>query len=178
MARSFRRHATPATPEARIEAAAIQRARSRGMTNAQIADRFGINERTVRKIVSGETSGTRIFRERMPSANVKGASPNIFRADIRIGYDPDGKEVIRSVNVKIPDVQGPRGPRAPTFFDVLRLPDFQTVAKIERQKMQNQYGEKIAVTDTDDVALISLRNIVKRDPTKILHTIRGSYGVV
>lgn len=173
MAHSFRRRATPSTPEARIEAAAIQRARSRGMTNAQIADRFGINERTVRKIVSGETPGTRIFAARMPAGKVKGASPNIFRADIRIGYAPDGSEVIRSVNVKIPDVQGPKGPRAPTFFDVLRLPDMQTVAKIEREKMQNRYGEQVHDPDTGDVQIISLRNIVKRDPTKTLHTIRG-----
>lgn len=176
MARAFRRRSAPATPEARIEASAIQQARRRGMTNREIADRLGINERTVRKIVSGETPGTRIFHKRMPEPTNRPASPNIFRADVRIGYDAQGKEIVRSVNVKLPDVPGPSGPRAPTYFDVLRLPDMRNVAQIEAEKMRNRYGE--LVTQEDAEAFISsLRAIIRRDESKTLHTIRGSYGL-
>lgn len=176
MARAFRKRATPTTPEARIEAAAIQSARRRGMTNKEIAKRLGVNERTLRKIVAGETPGTRIYRQKVaqPTAD-RPASPNIFRADVRIGYDAEGNELIRSVNVKLPDVPGIRGRRAPTFFDVLRLPDLQSVAKVEAQKMRNRYGE--LVTQEDAEAFIeSLRPIYRRDPAKKLHTIRGNYA--
>lgn len=176
MARTpFRKRATPSSAEARIESAAIQGARRRGMTNREIAKRLGINERTVRKIVAGETSGRRIYRKRVTEIKERPATPNVFRADVRIGYDADGKEIIRSVNVKLPDVPGPKGKRAPTFFDTLRLPDLQSVAKQEAEKMRNRYGE--FVTREDAEAFIeSLRPIYRRDPAKTLHTIRGEYG--
>ncbi len=175
MARAFRKRSAARTPEARIEAAAIQAARRRGMTNKAIAERYGINERTVRKIVAGETSGTRIFHKRMPTVEGRAASPNIFRADVRIGYDAQGKDIIRSVNVKLPDVPGAKGMRAPNFFDVLRLPDMRSVAQTEAAKMRNRYGE--LVTQEDAEAFISsLRPIIRRDPEKTLHTIRGEYA--
>lgn len=179
MARAFRKRAAPATAEARTEAAAIQQARRRGMTNAEIGKRLGINERTVRKIVSGETPGTRIYRKRVTEFQSKTgqrpASPNIFRADIRIGYDANDDEIIRSVNVKLPDVPGPKGRRAPTFFDVLRLPNLQSVAQIEAEKMRNRYGELVTREDAESL-IRTLRPIFRRDESKPLHKIVGAYG--
>lgn len=175
MARAFRKRSAATTAEGRTEAAAIQAARRRGMSNREIADRLGINERTVRKIVSGETSGTRIFHKRMPTVEGRAASPNIFRADVRIGYDAKGDEIIRSVNVKLPDVPGAKGPRAPTFFDVLRLPDMRSVARTEAEKMRNRYGDLVTQEDAD-AFISSLRPIIRRDESKVLHTIRGQYG--
>ena len=172
MARQFRTRSAPASKEARVEAAAIQQARRAGMTNREIADRLGINERTVRKIVAGETSGKRIYRARVVESTERAASPNVFRADVRIGFDENGNEMIRSVNVKLPDVQGPKGKRAPTFFDILKLPDLSTVAKAEATKMRNRYGEFVARADVG-ARIKSLRPIYRRDPSTTLHTITG-----
>jgi hypothetical protein len=212
MPRAFRRRAAPSTPEARVEAAAIQQARRRGLTNRDIAQRLGINERTVRKIVAGETPGTRIYREKVTSQTSKDrpASPNIFRADLRIGQDAEGGDVVRTINVKLPDVPGARGRRAPNFFDVLRLPDLQGIANAEAMAMQQRYATAILPPDCErtycghsiedhgdpnakdaelrgcvecpcprfryETTVLSLRPIVKRNPAKILHTVRGSYA--
>lgn len=177
MARAqFRKRSAPASPEARVQAAAIQAARRRGMTNAEIAKRLGYNERTVRKIISGETSGKRLYKQRVRTTAERPSSPNIFRADVRIGYDQDGFDVIRSVNVKLPDVPGPHGLRAPTFFDVLRLPDLQSVAQQEAAAMRNRYGSDVVVREDAEALIQSLRPIVRRDPKTKLHTIRGLFA--
>lgn len=170
MARVFRRRSAAKTTEGRIEAAAIQSARRRGMTNREIASRLGINERTVRKIVAGETSGTRIYAQRVTSKQPKErvSSPNLFRADLRLGYDDDGFPIVRSINVKLPDVPGPTGPRAPTYFDILRFPDLESVAARESEAMTRRYGEHVARVDPE---LVSLRPVAVMRKTPI--TIRG-----
>jgi hypothetical protein len=41
--------------------------------------------------------------------------------------------------------------------------------------MRNRYGELVAREDAD-AFIRTLRPIYRRDPSKILHTIRGEYG--
>lgn len=134
-----RRKATPSSSEARFEASRIQAARRRGYTNREIADAFGINERTVRKIISGETSGKRIYREKIaPTRNVGPEAQNlsIVRLDLVIGKDAQGHDVVRSVNAKTPLIGG----RTPTPFDVLIMPDLAAVADAEALRLKRQYA--------------------------------------
>lgn len=133
MART-RRHSAATTPEGRYEASRIQDARRRGYTNKQIATAFGINERTVRKIVSGDTPGTRIFKERVETRQPR-SSPNVFRADIEVA---DGE--VRTINVRLPDYTNAKGQKvAPTAFDIFRYPDLDIVAMGEAKRMQQRY---------------------------------------
>ncbi len=125
MARAKRSHAT--TTEGRFLASRIQDAHRRGHTNAEIARAYGINERTVRKIRSGETSGTRTFGRLVEPTRraeiVPGASPSIVRVDIKL---PNGN--VRTVNARIPTLRDRSGtPVAPTPADVFRVPKLATL---------------------------------------------------
>lgn len=158
------RRATPKpNPEARLLASRIQDARRRGATNREIGERFGMNERTVRKIVAGETPGTRIYAAKVPTPKVGGTTPNIMRANFDLG---DG--VIRSRNVKIPNLPGIHGPVAPTPFDAFRLPELQGVAEAEGRAMQRRYG----MTEANAPRLVGLQRIIQRRAAKLI-TIKG-----
>lgn len=171
-----RRKASATSAEGRFEASRIQAARRRGYTNREIASAFGINERTVRKIVSGETSGKRIYAEKIaPTRNVAPEAQNlsIVRLDLVIGHDERGNEIIRTVNAKTPLIGG----RTPTPFDVFLLPDLGAVAQSEMVRLQNRYqGSADVAHPASRVSISSIRPIVRRDARKRLVTIRGMYA--
>jgi hypothetical protein len=171
MARGYRRHSEQRSSEGRFIASRIQDARRRGATNQQIADAFGINERTVRKIVSGETSGRKLYREHVaPTTRVAPESQNlsIVRLDLVLGKDANGDDIVRTVNARTPLIGG----KTPTPFDVFRLPNMETVARAEWQRLQNRYAGAITIV-SPGFRISSIRPIVRRDPTKRLVTITG-----
>ncbi len=151
------------TPQARIITTAIRQGERRGEIQAQIAARLGLSgPRAVRKIKSGETPATRIFAAKMRPMR-PGSSPNIMRADIDLG---DG--MIRTVNVKIPNVvSASGGTRAPTPFDVYRFPDLTSVAEAEGRAMQRRYDMQGA----NAPRFVGLRRIERRGAAKLI-TIR------
>lgn len=162
-----RRKSQATTTEARFIAARIRDAERRGYTQRQIGDAFGINERTVRKIKSGETSGTRTYHRKMDAPKRPRSTPNIFRADLIIG-EQDGRDIVRSVNVKIPDLPTATGRKAPTPFDVFRLPTLAQVAIAEGDAMRRRYA-----LGAFAVKLGGLRSVAQRSPTSRLVEIRG-----
>lgn len=178
-----RRKARATTDEGRFIASRIQDARRRGYSTKIIADSYGINERTVRKILSGETSGRRLYAQHIaPTRDIPfraGTSPNIVRLDVVIGQDARGKDVVRTVNAKVDLVNG----RTPTPFDVLRMPNLALVAQAEADRMRRQYvGMAVIEADADDLdemanetpRIQSIRPIQhRRDPKKRYVTIRG-----
>lgn len=134
MARA-RKHSAATSSEGRYIASRIQDARRRGVTNKEIAKAYDINERTVRKIVAGETPGTRIYQKRTKTAGVR-SSPNVFTVDIQIDDDE-----VRSKNVILPDYTNAKGEKvAPTAFDIFRYPNLDKVAEAEARIMQQRYG--------------------------------------
>jgi hypothetical protein len=132
------------TGEGRFLASRIQDAKRRGATNEQIARAFGINERTVRRIRSGETSGTRTFgRLVAPSQKepAKGANPSIVRVDIKLGKDAAGNDIVRTVNARVPTVTNIRGERVtPTPADIFRIPGLPSLVQAEIDRLERQYG--------------------------------------
>lgn len=129
-----RRKSSATTPEGRYIASRIQDARRRNLTNKEIAKAYGINERTVRKIIAGETPGTKIYKEK---TSVKGprSTPNVFTADIQIADNE-----VRSVNVLVPNYRNAKGESVPpTAFDLFRYPNLSEVADEEAAKMQRRY---------------------------------------
>lgn len=171
MARNFRRRAAATSPEGRFEASRIQDARRRGYTNREIASAFGINERTVRKIVSGETSGKRIYAEKVAPSRAPGKQNlSIVRLDLVIGKDAAGEDVVRTVNAKTPLVRG----RTPTPFDAFLIPDLVAVAAVETDRLQRQYAGSVVVVNYAGAGRIaSIRPIERRDAHKRLVTIVG-----
>jgi transcriptional regulator with XRE-family HTH domain len=167
-----RRKSGATTPEGRFIAARIRAAERRGYTQQQIADAMGLSgPRTVRKLKSGETPGTRIYHRKMDALAKPRSTPNIFRASLIIGED-DGREVIRSVNVKIPSLRNAKGELvAPTPFDALRLPSLEEIAIAEGKAMQRRYS-MAAVR----VKLDGLRSVARRGPTSKLIEIRGAFA--
>jgi hypothetical protein len=135
------------TSEGRFLAARIQDARRRGATNREIADAFGINERTVRKIVSGESTGRGTFRRLVePTQRAAQGSPNpsIVRVDLQVTY-ADGTTETRSVNARVPTIRTARGDRVtPTPADVFRLPGAIEAATAEADRLARQYGQSLA----------------------------------
>lgn len=162
------RKSKASTPEGRFIASRIADAKRRGATNRQIGEAFGVNERTVRKIVAGETSGTRTYHRKMDAPKRPRSTPNIFRADLVIGEE-DGREIVRSVNVKVPDLATARGKAAPTPFDVFRVPSLQQIAIAEGDAMRRRYG-----LSAFRVKLDGLRSVAQRGPTSKLVEIRGT----
>lgn len=164
-----RRKSGATTPEGRFIAARIRDAERRGYTQRQIAEAFGIpgGPRTVRKIKSGETSGTRTYHRKMDALERPRSTPNIFRADLVIGEE-NGREIVRTVNVKLPDLATTHGRAAPTPFDALRLPSLQEVAIAEGNAMRRRYG-----LAEFRVKLDGLRSVMRRGPTSKLVEIRG-----
>jgi hypothetical protein len=158
-----RRHSAATTPEGRFEASRIQDARRRGYTNKQIATAWGINERTVRKIVAGETPGTRIYKERVETRQPR-SSPNVFRADILVA---DGE--VRTINVRLPDYTNAKGQKvAPTAFDIFRYPDLDKVAMAEAKIMQQRYQ----FSQSYNASVVGLRPAARY--TKIPFVIEGT----
>jgi predicted transcriptional regulator len=171
--RRFRARSAASTEEGREIASRIQLARRHGATNKQVAQAFGINERTVRKIVAGETPGTRIYHQRTTTAHVR-QSPNVFKVDILIGYDENGDPVVRSQNVLLPNLRNRRGDLVPpTAFDALRFPDLYNVAATEARRMARQYGKQV---EREAFAVETVHPVAFRNPRTILHTIKGTFA--
>lgn len=159
------------SPEGRFLAARVKDAKRRGFTNREIANAYGINERTVRKIASGESSGRRTFGKLVaPSQQAHvapGASPSIVRVDLKLGKDAAGNDVIRTVNARLPSVLNARGQRvAATPADVFRIPGLAGMVDAERQRLAQQYGAVIVTTR--DAGVVSMRPIaLRRKPLRI-----------
>ena len=160
-----RRRSTPATAEARIIAAGIAQAERRGYTQKEIGKAFGINERTVRKIKRGETPGTRIYARKVPKPKAGGTTPNVFRLDLELD---DG--MIRTVNLKAPNVLTAKGKRAPTPFDIFRMPGIQEAADAEAQRLKSQYG----MSNADASAVIAGLRHVEHRRAAVRITITGT----
>lgn len=168
MARAKRSHAT--TTEGRFLAARIQDAHRRGYTNAEIARAYGINERTVRKIRSGETSGRRTFGRLVePTRDVApGASPSIVRVDIRLS---DGR--VRSVNARIPTIRNARGQAvAATPADIFRMPKLQTLIQAEARRLETLYA--LREQDEDDETVYCARSYCGHEDVDHEPTARGA----
>lgn len=168
-----RRRASPRdADESRYLASRIQDARRRGYSTQVIADSFGMNERTVRKILSGETSGSRIYKRHVEPVAPK-ASPSIVRVDVNIGTDASGDPVVRTINAKVPTLPTAKGARgAPTPFDVFRLPNLQQVAIAEGKRMQREYAALLTGLNVNP-SISTIRPITQRNPKTKLHTITG-----
>lgn len=136
-----RRRSAQTAVEGRYIAARILDAKRRGYTNKIIADSFGINERTVRKIVSGETSGRRTYARQV--TDVHTASRNVVNVKILLGYDNSNQPIIKSTNIIARARDRSGNLVAPTPFDVLRLNALQDVAQIEGDLMQQRYGAAV-----------------------------------
>jgi hypothetical protein len=164
MARAKRSQA--ATTEGRYLTARIRLAKRQGHTNAEIGRAYGINERTVRRIASGETSGTRTFG-RLVEPSLKadvlpGASPSIVRVDIRLA---NGN--VRTVNARIPTMRDRNGKAiAATPADVFRVPKLATLIDAEAARLAMHYG--LTGADVTGGHVVSFRPIaLRRKPLRI-----------
>lgn len=127
---------------ARDLATTIRQGERAGMTQRQIAAVLGINERTVRKIKSGQTSGTKTYARLTRRPKKPAATPNAFQASFVVGYDKDGQPIIGSANLIIADVRTRTGERrAPTALDVFRVPGLAGVIEQERARMVARYAD-------------------------------------
>lgn len=157
-----------ATTEGRYLASRIQDAHRRGYTNAEIGRAYGINERTVRKIRSGETSGKRTFGRLVEPTQkaeiVPGASPSIVRVDIKL---PNGQ--VRTVNARIPTLRDRSGkPVAPTPADVFRVPKLASLIDAEAERLVQHYGLTGAEYSAVHAHVVSFRPIaLRRKPLRI-----------
>lgn len=145
-----RRHSTARATEGRFIASRIQDARRRGATNREIADAFGVNERTVRKIVAGETSGVRTFGrlegvKRPSRAAAQSGGTSIVRVNVIVGKDANGNDIYSSVNAQVPvltTVGG--GKRTPTQADIFRVPGLYDLIEAERSRLAARYANTVA----------------------------------
>jgi hypothetical protein len=167
------RRARATTTEGRFLASRIQDAHRRGATNAEIGRAFGINERTVRKIRSGETTGKRTFerltapsREAAEKGMERGANPSIVRVDIKLGKDANGNDIVRTVNARIPTITNRLGQRTmATPADVFRIPRLEALIAREIDRLERQYGH-VAVGGKTRV--LGFRPIaIRRKPLRI-----------
>lgn len=166
-----RRHATPAAnPQARELAAAIRQGERAGLKQREIAATLGINPRTVRKIKSGQTAGTRTY-QRVTTQPATRDTPNAFNANFIVGVDKNGNPVYASRNVIIPNLPGAKGPRTPTALDALRRDvhrQLQAVAAAERSAMAARYGVVAPIRRGEE--RVTLRNIGRvRRPSVTIH---------
>lgn len=169
-----RRKAEPATREARDLSLAIRQGERRGLTQRQIAETLGINERTVRKVKSGQTSGRRTFARLTTTPRGVRATPNAFNAEFTIGYDADGNPVIGSANIIVADLRTAKGGRrAPTALDVFRVQGLAEVAAAERAAMARRYASTVARVASDRT--VRLRSIgTMRKPAAAILTTGGN----
>jgi hypothetical protein len=146
-------------PTARDLALSIRQGERAGKTQREIAAALGINERTVRKVKSGQTSGTRTTERLRRRPLRPGATPNAMNAEFPMGYDANGNQITASANIIVTDVRTRHGTRrAPTALDVFRMPNLAAVADAERQRMMRQYASMI-VTPAPTDSPVRLRSI-------------------
>lgn len=166
-----RRRSEPTTQEAREIALAIRQGERLGLTQREIGATLGINERTVRKIRSGQTSGRRTYKRVMKAPKAARQETGLFNAEFVIGFDPSGNEIIGSRNVTIPQLRTASGDlRAPTPLDVFRVRGLATVIAKERLAQARRYGNIARIAGTD--SSIRLRRISRaRKATTLVTTL-------
>lgn len=144
------RKSAPASPQARQLVLAIRQGERQGLTQKQIAAALGINERTVRKAKSGQTSGTRTVERLTKTPRAKRAETGLFNAEYVIGYDDSGQAVIGSSNVTIPAIRNANGTtRPPTALDVFRVRGLARLAAEQRAAQARRYGAVTRVAGDD-----------------------------
>lgn len=164
-----RRRSTPATVQARDIATTIRQGERRGLTQREIAATLGINERTVRKIKAGETSGTRTHERLTHRPRRPGATPNAFNAEFIVGYDANNEPVYASANIIIADVRTRTGERrAPTGLDVFRV-NIDAVVQRERAAMARRYDTQRLATGGTATRIRSI-NTMRKPAAAILRT--------
>lgn len=163
-----RRRSEPATPQARELSRAIAQGKRLGLTNREIGETLGINERTVRKIRAGETPGTKTHRRIMATPKTPRAETGLFNAEFVVGYTSTGEEVVASRNVTISKLRQPDGTyRDPTPLDVFRVRGLAVVAAQERLALAQRYGNVARIAGPG--APIKLRKIgIARKPTTVI----------
>lgn len=140
-----RRKSTPTTPQARDIALSIRQGERAGLTQREIGATLGINERTVRKIKEGQTSGTRTFARVTKEPKIR-AETGLFNAEFVIGYDTAGNPIVGSRNVTVPVIRDRFGkPKAATALDVFRIRGLATLAAQERAALARRYGNVATV---------------------------------
>lgn len=145
-----RRKSTTTTPQARDIALSIRQGERLGLTQREIGATLGINERTVRKIKEGQTSGTRTHARVTKTPKIR-AETGLFNAEYVIGYDASGNEIVGSRNVTIPVLQDRFGkPKTATALDVFRIRGLAEMAAQERAALARRYGNvaRLASADT------------------------------
>jgi hypothetical protein len=166
-----RRKAEPATPQARDLALAIRQGERRNLSQKEIAATLGINERTVRKIKSGETTGTRTYKRLTTQPKRPGATRNAFNAEFIVGYDASGAPVLASSNIIIPDIVTRTGERrAPTALDVFRIrTNLEAVAAAERAALARRY-DVATVAGTDSAVRLRRISNMRKPASAIIRT--------
>lgn len=162
------------TPQARDLARAIRQGERAKIPQRDIAAALGINERTVRKIKSGQTTGTRTYA-RLTKGPKRVTLAGAFNAEFTVGYDRDGKPVFGSANLIVADVRTKEGGRrAPTALDVFTVPNLGDVIDAERERLARRYG--IDVISGKGSRLPRLRKIgtMRKPAAAILRTGIGS----
>lgn len=155
-----RRKSQPTTVQARDLALSIRQGERAGLKQKEIAAVLGINERTVRKIKSGQTSGRKTYRRLTTTPRGARATPNAFNAEFVVGYDSDGNPIIGSANIIVADVTTRTGERrAPTPLDVFRVQGLADVAARERAAMARRYNVEAMQAD------LCTRSYCRHEPT-------------
>lgn len=137
-----RKRSAPATSQGRDIARAIAEGKRQGLTNRQIGATLGINERTVRKIRAGETSGTKTYARLTRKPQTFRAEKGLFNAEYVIGYDGSGQPIIGSTNVSIGQIRTLSGDyRDPTALDVFRVRRLAATIARERAQQARSYAQ-------------------------------------
>lgn len=165
-----RRKATPSTQQGRDLARSIREGQRQRLTQKEIAATLGINERTVRKILSGETPGTRTHKRLTATPKARRAERGLFNAEYVIGYDADGNAIIGSTNVNIGQIRGADGSmRDPTALDVFRIRRLASTIAQERAGLAQRYTNVARLAPEDSP--IRLRAISRaRKHTALIRT--------
>lgn len=165
-----RRRSEPTTDEARRIALTIRQGERLGLTQREIGETLGINERTVRKIKSGQTSGKRTYSRVMHVPKAPRAETGLFNAEFVIGYTPSGEPVIGSTNVTIPNLRTATGDqRAATPLDVFRVRGLASVVAQERAALTRRYASVATAAPADSP--VRLRAISRaRKATTVIRT--------
>jgi hypothetical protein len=163
-----RRRAEPTTPEARQIALAIRQGERLGLTQREIADTLGIDPRTVRKVKSGQTSGTRTYGRVMKTPKTRRVETGLFNAEFVVGFTASDEPVIASTNVTIPSLTvAGGGRRAPTPLDVFRVRGLASVVAAERAKQIRRYAAVTTPAGADSPVRLRAINRARRATTVI-----------
>ena len=143
------------TVQAGYLARQIEALRARGQTRAQIAQATGIGERTQRKLISGETPGTRVYRRVIPRPPVGGGGRRLGRGvDIPRSAEPGHFSiVVRKADgsyARIPMVlRDYEQATHLTVFDKARIINNAEVQAVLTEELQKQRGGSPPLTPAE-----------------------------